>query len=250
MRDQLNLGMPAPANSAAVEWRVTDSPVPYEAAVAAMEARVADIAAGRAPEQVWLLEHPPLYTAGTSASRADVLDARFPVFESGRGGQMTYHGPGQRVGYVMLDLRQRGPDLRRFVATLEEWIIRTLARFNVTGERREDRIGVWVKRPDKGEGFEDKIAALGIRVKQWVTLHGIAINVEPDLTHFGGIVPCGVSAQRYGVTSLADLGIHVSMAEVDMALKSAFAELFDQTVGSTENPSPIAGVRSAASPSR
>ena len=158
--------------------------MPYEEAVAAMEARVAEIAAGRAPELVWLVEHPPLYTAGTSANLADVLDARFPVFESGRGGQMTYHGPGQRVGYVMLDLRKRGPDVRRFVATLEEWIIRTLARFNVQGERREDRIGVWVKRPDKGDGYEDKIAALGIRVKQWVTLHGIAINVEPELVAF------------------------------------------------------------------
>lgn len=223
--------MPGPADSAPVEWRVSDSPVPYAEAVAAMEARVAEIAAGTAPELIWLVEHPPLYTAGTSANLADVLDARFPVFESGRGGQMTYHGPGQRVGYVMLDLRQRGPDVRRFVATLEEWIIRTLARFNVTGERREDRIGVWVKRPDKGEGFEDKIAALGIRVKQWVTLHGIAINVEPELSHFSGIVPCGVSAQRYGVTSLADLGIHVSMAEVDMALKATFEELFGASAG-------------------
>jgi lipoyl(octanoyl) transferase len=258
-RNQLIFGMPRPANAAAVEWRVSDSPVPYEEAVAAMEVRVAAIAAGRAPELVWLVEHPPLYTAGTSANLADVLDARFPVFESGRGGQMTYHGPGQRVGYIMLDLRQRGPDVRRFVATLEEWIIRTLARFNVTGERREDRIGVWVKRPDKGgqgpgDGYEDKIAALGIRVKQWVTLHGIAINVEPDLSHFSGIVPCGVSAQRYGVTSLADLGIPVSMAEVDMALKGAFEELFgasNHAVGKTENSSaapPTA--RSALLPSR
>jgi lipoyl(octanoyl) transferase len=252
-RDQLILGMPASDDTAPVEWRVSDSPVPYEEAVAAMEARVAEIAAGRAPELVWLVEHPPLYTAGTSANRADVLDARFPVFESGRGGQMTYHGPGQRVAYVMLDLRRRGPDLRRFVATLEEWIIRTLSRFNVTGERREDRIGVWVKRPDKGEEFEDKIAALGIRVKQWVTLHGIAINVEPELSHFSGIVPCGVSAQRYGVTSLADLGISTSMAEVDTALKEAFEELFRaaQAVGNTENASaspPTA--RSALLPSR
>ena len=245
--------MPGPLNSAPVEWRVSDLLVPYPEAVAAMEARVAKIAAGTASELVWLLEHPPLYTAGTSANRADVLDARFPVFESGRGGQMTYHGPGQRVGYVMLDLRQRGPDLRRFVATLEEWIIRTLARFNVTGERREDRIGVWVRRPDKGQGCEDKIAALGIRVKQWVTLHGIAINVEPDLAHFSGIVPCGVSAQRYGVTSLADLGVHVSMAEVDMALKASFEGLFGSTqaVGSTENASSDApALRSAAVPSR
>lgn len=243
MRDALNLGMLPPAGSDAVEWRVSDSPVGYEDAVAAMNARVAAIGAGTAPELVWLLEHPPLYTAGTSASRADVLDARFPVFESGRGGQMTYHGPGQRVGYVMLDLRKRGPDVRRFVASLEEWIIRTLAACNVRGERREDRIGVWVRRPDKapvlGCGVEDKIAALGIRVKQWVTLHGIAINVDPDLTHFAGIVPCGISATRYGVTSLADLGIPISMPEVDMALRHAFEGLFGATaphsVGSTEN---------------
>ncbi|AXK79647.1 lipoyl(octanoyl) transferase LipB [Pseudolabrys taiwanensis] len=214
---------------APVEWRATDALVAYEAAVAAMEARVEAIAAGQASELVWLLEHPPLYTAGTSAHREDVLDARFPVFDSGRGGQMTYHGPGQRVAYVMLNLRRRGPDVRRFVATLEEWIIRTLAAFNVRGERREDRVGVWVRRPDKGEGYEDKIAAIGIRVKQWVTLHGIALNVEPDLSHFTGIVPCGVQEQRYGVTSLADLGHLVSMAEVDMAMRTAFEELFGAT---------------------
>jgi lipoyl(octanoyl) transferase len=194
-----------------------------------MEARVAAIAAGTADELVWLLEHPPLYTAGTSAHREDVLDTRFPVFDSGRGGQLTYHGPGQRVAYVMLDLRRRGPDVRRFVATLEEWIIRTLAAFNVRGERREDRVGVWVRRPDKGDGFEDKIAAIGIRVKHWVTLHGIALNVEPDLSHFTGIVPCGVQEQRYGVTSLADLGHLVSMAEVDIAMRMAFEELFGPT---------------------
>src|ERR1700742_1289413 len=159
--------MPAAIGSAPVEWRVSDSLVPYEAAVAAMEARVADTAAGRTPKLVWLLEPPPLYTAGTSAHREDVLEPRFPVFETGRGGQMTYHGPGQRVAYVMLDLRRRGPDVRRFVATLEEWIIRTLAGFNVRGERREDRVGVWVRRPERGQGYEDKIAAIGIRVKQW-----------------------------------------------------------------------------------
>ena len=240
MRDTLNLGMPLPAGSAAVEWQVSDSPVGYEEAVAAMNARVAAIAAGTAPELVWLLEHPPLYTAGTSASRADVLDARFPVFDSGRGGQMTYHGPGQRVGYVMLNLHKRGPDVRRFVATLEEWIIRTLAACNVRGERREDRIGVWVRRPDKapvlGDGVEDKIAALGIRVKQWVTLHGIAINVDPDLSHFAGIVPCGISASRYGVTSLADLGIPISMPEVDMALRREFEGLFGPTARPGTNP--------------
>ncbi|MEJ2378802.1 MAG: lipoyl(octanoyl) transferase LipB, partial [Pseudolabrys sp.] len=198
-------------------------------AVAAMQARAADIAAGRAGELAWLVEHPPLYTAGTSARAADVLAARFPVFESGRGGHLTYHGPGQRVGYVLLDLRRRGPDVRRYVATLEEWIIRTLSRFNVRGERREDRIGVWVRRPDKGEGYEDKIAAIGIRVSHWVTLHGMALNVEPDLSHFAGIVPCGVSEQRYGVTSLADLGIPVSMPEVDMALRHEFEALFGPT---------------------
>ena len=194
-----------------------------------MEALAAEVAAGRAPERVWLLEHPPLYTAGTSANLADVIEARFPVHESGRGGQMTYHGPGQRVAYVMLDLKRRGPDVRRFVATLEEWIIRTLAACNVRAERREDRIGVWVRRPGKGEGYEDKIAAIGIRVKQWVTLHGMAINVDPELSHFSGIVPCGVSEQRYGVTSLSDLGIPVTMAEVDMILRREFELLFGET---------------------
>ncbi len=203
--------------------------MPYPEAVAFMEARAAAIASGEAPELVWLVEHPPLYTAGTSANRADVLEARFPVFDSGRGGQMTYHGPGQRIGYVMLDLRRRGPDVRRFVASLEEWIIRTLTAFNVRGERREDRIGVWVKRPDKGEGFEDKIAALGIRVSRWVTLHGVAVNVEPDLSHFSGIVPCGVSVQRYGVTSLADLGQLVSLPEFDVSFRQAFEEVFGET---------------------
>ena len=231
-RNELTVGLAPPPGSTPVEWRVSDSAVPYEAAVAAMQARAAAIAAGKEPELVWLLEHPPLYTAGTSAKPGELIEARFPVFESGRGGQMTYHGPGQRVAYVMLDLKRRGPDVRRFVATLEEWIIRTLAAFNVRGERREDRIGVWVRRPDKGEGFEDKIAAIGIRVTQWVTLHGMALNVEPDLTHFSGIVPCGVSEQRYGVTSLADLGIPVSMPEVDMVLRREFEALF----GATDTP--------------
>ncbi len=252
MRDELKVGMPAPAGTAPVEWRVSDALVPYEAAVAAMNARVAAIAAGEAPELVWLIEHPPLYTAGTSARGEDVLDARFPVFDSGRGGQMTYHGPGQRVAYAMLNLRRRGPDVRRFVATLEEWIIRTLAAFNVRGERREDRIGVWVRRPDKGDGCEDKIAAIGIRVKHWVTLHGMALNVDPDLTHFSGIVPCGVSDQRYGVTSLIDLGIPVSMADVDIVLRREFEALFGPTAqNNTENTSPGARLASSASvPSR
>lgn len=240
-RNELKIGLLPPHGAQPVEWLIDDGLVPYERAVAFMEQRAAAIAAGRAEELVWLIEHPPLYTAGTSAQAAQVLDARFPIFESGRGGQMTYHGPGQRVAYVMLDLKRRAPDVRRFVASLEEWIIRTLAAFNVRGERREDRIGVWVRREDKGEGFEDKIAAIGIRVKQWVTLHGMALNVEPELSHFGGIVPCGVSEQRYGVTSLADLGIPVSMPEVDMVLRREFEALFgatDQTVGSIENKSP------------
>ena len=230
IRDDLTLGLPAPEGAAPVEWLISDRPVAYTDALAAMDARAAAIAAGAAPELVWLLEHPPLYTAGTSADRADVLDARFPVFEAGRGGQMTYHGPGQRVAYAMLDLRRRGPDVRRFVATLEEWLIRTLAAFNVRGERREDRVGVWVRRPDKGEGYEDKIAALGIRVRHWVTLHGVSLNIEPDLGHFGGIVPCGVHENRYGVTSLADLGHIVTMADIDTAMRVAFEALFGPTV--------------------
>lgn len=244
-----------PPEAAAAEWRLSAGLVGYQAAVAAMEARAADIAAGRARELVWLLEHPPLYTAGTSARGADVIEPRFPVFTSGRGGQLTYHGPGQRVVYVMLDLKRRGPDVRRFVASLEEWLIRTLAAFGVAGERREDRIGVWVRRPDKGEAFEDKIAAIGIRVRRWVTLHGVALNVAPELSHFSGIVPCGVNEQHYGVTSLADLGIAVSMAEVDRVLRREFEGLFgataDHAVGSTENTSPGRwGLKSASVPSR
>jgi lipoyl(octanoyl) transferase len=249
------MGLQAPAGSPPVEWRVSDSPVSYDKAVATMEARVAAIAAGQARELVWLLEHPPLYTAGTSANQADIIDARFPVHESGRGGQLTYHGPGQRVAYVMLDLKRRAQDVRRFVATLEEWIIRTLAAFNISAARRDTRIGVWVPRPEKGDGYEDKIAALGIRVKQWVTLHGVAINVEPELSHFSGIVPCGVSEQRYGVTSLFELGIFVQMADVDLVLRREFETLFGktahQTVGSTENNSPpTRSSRSASVPSR
>jgi lipoyl(octanoyl) transferase len=228
-----------PPGLAPVEWRISEGLTPYPQAIAFMEARAEAIARGEAPELVWLVEHPPLYTAGTSANRADVLDARFPVFDSGRGGQMTYHGPGQRVGYVMIDLKRRGPDVRRFVATLEEWMIRALASFNVRGERREDRIGVWVKRPDKGDGFEDKIGALGIRVRKWVTLHGVSLNVEPDLSHFGGIVPCGVSVQRYGVTSLADLGHMVTMPEFDIALRVSFESLF----GATAQPSDPVGAQ-------
>jgi lipoyl(octanoyl) transferase len=211
-----------------IEWRVSDAPVAYEEAVAFMEARVAAIHAGAAPETVWLLEHPPLYTAGTSAKAGDLVDARFPVYQTGRGGQYTYHGPGQRVAYVMLDLTRRKQDIRAFVCQLEAWIIATLARFNVRGERRDGRIGIWVDRGAHALGGrrEDKIAALGIRVRRWVTFHGIALNVDCDLTHFRGIVPCGISDQRYGVTSLADLGIIASMAEVDMALQGAFVEVF------------------------
>lgn len=228
-RSELALSMAAPAGSPPVEWRISDAPVPYEEALAAMEARVAAISAGEAAECVWLLEHPPLYTAGTSAGHGGVIDARFPVFEAGRGGQMTYHGPGQRVAYVMLDLNRRRRDLRAFVAALEDWIIGTLAGFNIRGERREDRVGVWVRRPDKGDGFEDKIAAIGIRVKRWVTLHGISLNVEPDLTHFGGIVPCGIADPRYGVTSLVDLGLPVVMPEADAMLRTAFEDRFGPT---------------------
>src|SRR6202166_1818032 len=215
-----------PADGGAVEWLISDAPVPYLEAVAAMEARVAEIAAGSAPELVWLLEHPPLYTSGTSGKARDLLDPRFPVFATGRGGQLTYHGPGQRVAYAMLDLKQRQPDVRAYVAGLEQWIIQTLATFNVRGERREDRVGVWVRRPDKGEDFEDKIAAIGVRLKRWVSLHGIAINVEPDLSHFDAIVPCGVADPRYGVTSLVDLGHPVGMADVDIALRQAFEQVF------------------------
>ena len=213
----------------AVEWRISDQAVPYPDSLAAMDARVAAIAAGEAPELVWLLEHPPLYTSGTSGKADDLLDPRFPTFQSGRGGQVTYHGPGQRVAYVMLDLKRRRPDVRAYVASLEEWIIRTLAAFNVRGERREDRVGVWVKRPDKGPGFEDKIAAIGVRLRRWVSFHGIAINVEPELSHFQAIVPCGVVDPRYGVTSLIDLGLPVTMADVDIALRHAFSEVFGDT---------------------
>jgi lipoyl(octanoyl) transferase len=218
-----------PSGGGAVDWLISEAPVPYPDAVAAMEARVGDIAAGKAPELVWLLQHPPLYTSGTSGKEGDLLDPRFPMFATGRGGQLTYHGPGQLVAYVMLDLKRRQPDVRAYVAGLEQWIIRTLEAFNVRGERREDRVGVWVKRPDKGEGCEDKIAALGVRLRRWVSFHGISINVEPDLSHFDAIVPCGVVDPRYGVTSLADLGLPVTMADVEVALRQAFEEVFGAT---------------------
>lgn len=205
------------------EWRISDGLVPYDEALATMEARVADIRAGRADELVWLLEHPPLYTAGTSSKPADLLQPmRFPVHVAGRGGQYTYHGPGQRVVYVMLDLRRRRQDVRRFVADLEDWTIRTLARFNVRGEKRDGRVGVWVAR-DGGQR-EDKIAAIGVRIRHWVSFHGLSINLEPDLSHYAGIVPCGIS--QHGVTSLVDLGLPVTMTDLDMALAETFDEVF------------------------
>jgi lipoyl(octanoyl) transferase len=208
-----------------VEWRVEPGLTDYPAAVAAMEARVAAIREGRAPELVWLVEHPPLYTAGTSARDGDLLQPdRFPVYRSGRGGEFTYHGPGQRVVYVMLDLKRRGPDVRRFVSDLEEWIVRALAAFSVAGERRDGRVGIWVAR---NRDREDKIAAIGVRVRRWVTYHGIAINVEPDLDHFSGIVPCGISG--HGVTSLVDLGLPVGLPDLDAALRAAFPGVFGAT---------------------
>jgi lipoyl(octanoyl) transferase len=250
-RGDLQIGLlPLAGSAAPVEWCVSERPIGYEEALAAMTSRAAAVARGEAAELVWLLEHPALYTSGTSAQPQELLDARFSVYVAGRGGQFTYHGPGQRVGYVMLDLKRRAPDVRRFVANIEEWMIRTLGAFGVRGERHEDRVGVWVARPDKGEGFEDKIAAIGIRVQRWVTLHGFSLNVVPDLSHFCGIVPCGVSEQKFGVTSLADLGRPASMPDVDHALRAAFEPLFGatiaaQNVASTENRSP--GRRSAKS---
>jgi lipoyl(octanoyl) transferase len=230
-RNELPFGRMAAPDAPPVEWRVSDRPVPYDQALAAMDARVDAIARHVAPELAWLIEHPPLYTAGTSADPADLIEARFPVHRTGRGGQFTYHGPGQRVVYLMLDLKRRTPDIRCYVATLEEWLIRTLWRFHVRGERREDRIGVWVRRPDRGADREDKIAAIGIRVRRFVTLHGISLNVDPDLSHFAGIVPCGITGPRYGVTSLADFGLPVTMPEVDMALRAEFEGLFGKTEG-------------------
>ena len=218
-----------------VEWRISRGLIDYAHALAEMEARADAIAEGSAPERVWLLEHPPLYTAGTSAKAGDLLDPRFPVYPAGRGGQFTYHGPGQRVAYVMLDLKQRRPDVRAYVAALEIWLIGTLAAFGVAGETRDDRVGVWVSRPNKplsphGEPAEDKIAAIGVRVRRWTTFHGVALNVAPDLSHFSGIVPCGIADARYGVTSLAELGHAVSMAKADAALRAAFEAIFGPTV--------------------
>ncbi len=216
-----------------VGWAVSRGPVPYPVAVAAMEARAAAIAEGTAGELVWLLEHPPLYTAGVSAKPADLISPdRFPVFQSGRGGEHTYHGPGQRVAYVMLDLNRRGKDVRAFVAALEAWIIAALTRFNVEGQIRPGRVGVWVERKGPGFAREDKIAAIGVKIRRWVSFHGISLNVEPDLEHFSGIVPCGIT--EHGVTSLVDLGLPVTMDEADDALRGAFEAVF----GPVEDASP------------
>ncbi len=209
-----------------IEWKKSDTPVPYEEALAFMDSRVADIRAGRAPECIWLLEHPPLYTAGTSAKKADLLEARFPVFETGRGGQYTYHGPGQRVVYVMLDLKkhQKHPDLKQYVCNLERWVIGTLEEFGIKGFCVEGKVGVWVDMPEESGGGQKKIAAIGVRVRHWITLHGISINVNPDLSHYSGIVPCGIAG--YGVTSLADLGVKAAMEDLDVALQKKWTDIF------------------------
>jgi lipoyl(octanoyl) transferase len=227
----------APGDASPVEWVVTQGLTQFPDAVAEMEARAEAIARGEAAERVWLLEHPALYTAGASARESDIIDARFPVHRARRGGQLTYHGPGQRVAYVMLDLKRRRPDVRAYVATLECWLIETLKAFDVLGETREERVGVWVARPDKppsalGEMAEDKIAAIGVRVRRWATLHGVALNVDPDLAHFSGIAPCGIREPHYGVTSLVDLGRPATMAEADAALRAAFEAVFGPTVDS------------------
>jgi lipoyl(octanoyl) transferase len=225
-----------PAVQDGVGWTTSRGLTAYEPAVAFMETRVAQIAAGEADELVWLLEHPPLYTAGVSAKPDDLLAPdRFPVFQTGRGGQFTYHGPGQRVAYVMLDLRKRGRDVTKFVADLERWLIGALEHFNVRGELREGRVGVWVERKGPGWSREDKIAAIGVRLRKWVSFHGIAFNVEPDLEHFSGITPCGISGPQFGVTSLVDLGLPVTMGDADAALRGAFEEVFGAT---TDAPAP------------
>tara|TARA_R110002110_G_scaffold2756_1_gene13290 strand:- start:28674 stop:29363 length:690 start_codon:yes stop_codon:yes gene_type:complete len=224
MRETLTFPDLVRATPGAVEWQTASGLQAYQEAVAAMEARVSDIQRGTADELVWLVEHPPLYTAGTSAKPDDLLAVdRFPVHKTGRGGQYTYHGPGQRVAYAMIDLRERGQDLRAYVRGLEAWVIETLSVFGVTGERRDGRVGIWVAHPD---GREDKIAAIGVRVRHWVTYHGISINVAPDLEHFSGIVPCGIGEEHLGVTSLAKLGIAASMADMDAALKTSFTKVF------------------------
>jgi lipoyl(octanoyl) transferase len=221
-----------------VEWVVTPGLTPYAEALAEMESRADGVAAGALAERVWLLQHPPLYTAGTSAKAGDLLDARFPVHQTGRGGQFTYHGPGQRVAYVMLDLKRRRPDVRAYVAALEAWLIGALAGFGVAGEMRDDRVGVWVRRPEKGAEAEDKIAAIGVRVRRWATFHGVSLNVAPDLGHFSGIVPCGIRDARYGVTSLADLGRTASLADADRALRRAFEATFGPAVETSAQAAP------------
>ena len=229
--------LPLTHPQSATEWLTSTDAVSYEQALRVMDARAANISAGKASELVWLLEHPPLFTAGTGARGEDLTGTdRFPIHTTGRGGKLTYHGPGQRVAYTMIDLKRRGADVRRYVVTLEEWIIRTLAIFGIDGERRSDRVGVWVARPDKGKGYEDKVAALGIRVKRWVTLHGISLNVSPDLSHYAGILPCGISEQKWGVTSLHDLGVKVSINELDVALKKTFEELFGRALEVSDSP--------------
>ena len=233
LRTDLDTLMFPSEGSPPVRWRISEGLVPYDVALAEMERAVDAIAGGAERELIWLLEHPPLYTAGTSADAADLIQPdRFPVFKTGRGGEYTYHGPGQRVVYVMLDLKRRRQDVRAYVAALEEVIIRTLESMNVRGERREDRVGVWVRRPERpllpdGSMAEDKVAALGIRLRRWVSFHGLSINVDPDLDHFGGIVPCGIT--RYGVTSLVDLGLPVMLSDVDMRLRTAFESVFGPT---------------------
>lgn len=222
-----------------VAWRVDDRLVPYPEAIAFMERRAAGIRAGTAPETVWLLEHPPLYTAGTSAAPEELLDpGRFPVYETGRGGRYTYHGPGQRIAYVMVDLKRRGQDIRKFVRDMEEWVIRTLFAFNIIAERRDGRVGLWVSQgaPANPAYREDKIAAIGVRVRRWVTFHGIAINVEPDLSHFGGIVPCGI--EEHGVTSMWDFGVTATIPEVDAALRRKFEEVFGRRTVNAERDQP------------
>ncbi len=227
--------LPQSPDAPPVQWTVATGLVGYERAVAEMEAQAEGVAAGAAPERVWLVEHPPLYTAGTSARPQDLLDARFRVHKTGRGGQFTYHGPGQRVAYVMLDLKRRRPDLRAYVASLEAWLVDALAALGVAGETQGERVGVWVARPDKppsahGERAEDKIAALGVRVRRWATFHGVALNVAPNLSHFAGVVPCGIADAHLGVTSLRDLGLATTMEETDAALRAAFVRRFGPTI--------------------
>ena len=224
-------------HKAPVQWAVSNNLIGYEAAVSAMEARAASIAAGKAGELIWLLEHPPLYTAGTSAKDADLRDAdRFPVYRTGRGGEFTYHGPGQRVAYAMLDLKARGRDVRAYVQDLERWIIGALDAFGIDGEIRDGRVGVWVDRSRPGAPREDKIAAIGVRIRKWVSFHGIALNVEPDLTHFTGITPCGISDPNLGVTSLVDMGRPVTLPEADAALRAAFEDVFGRSTETAEPP--------------